>query len=309
MAHLMLGVLGSLQVTLPDGSLARFGSDKTRALLAYLAVEAGRPHRRGALIGLLWPDESEETARHNLRQTLFSVRQAIGDPVAHPPYLHITREDIQFNTASAYTLDVALFRAHLAACAGHTHARLDRCAICAMRLQQAVGLYRGKFLQEFFLADSAEFEEWASARREAFHQSALDALSDLASYHEHEGDPAATCRCALRQLELDPWREQAHRQMMRALALEGQRGAAIAQYEKRHRVLVDEIGVEPSSETLELIPRLGYGTSQRPDRAPAACTAWHSTPTHSVTNGSYRAATYGTVCGPSGRMQAVALGP
>ena len=81
---------------------------------------------------------------------------------------------------------MASFEAHLAACAGHPHARLDVCAVCAPRLQQAVDLYRGKFLQEFFLEDSAEFEEWAVARREATHQRALEALSDLANYYEQQ---------------------------------------------------------------------------------------------------------------------------
>src|SRR5512136_344728 len=278
MAHLRLDVLGAFQLTLTDGSTAKFESDKTRALLVYLAVEADRPHRRDALVGLLWPDEPEQTARHNLRQALFSLRQTIGDPAARPPYLCITRDEIQFNTASDHILDVARFSAHLAACAGHTHSRLDACAICAPRLQQAVDLYRGKFLQEFFLEDSAEFEEWALARRETLHQRALEALTDLAAYYEQHGDLGATRRCALRQLELDPWREQAHRQMMRVLALEGQRGAAVVQYETCRRVLAEELGVEPSSETRELYENILAGSQklevgswkERPREASAA---------------------------------------
>jgi predicted ATPase/DNA-binding SARP family transcriptional activator len=260
MSALKLGVLGAFQIALAHGSIARFESDKTRALLAYLAVEADRPHRRDALVGLLWPEEPEETARHNLRQALFSLRQTIGDPTALPPYLHITREEIQFNTASDYALDVASFDAHLAARARHTHSRLDGCAICALHLQQAADLYRGRFLQEFYLEDSAEFEEWALARREATHQRALDALADLADYYERHGDLGAARRCASRQLELDPWREQAHRQMMRVLVLEGGRGAAIAQYEKCRRVLADELGVEPSSKTRELYEQIRAGS-------------------------------------------------
>src|SRR5512146_1450783 len=109
MAHLTLGVLGALQVTLADGEAAQFQSDQTRALLAYLAVEADRPHRRDALIGLLWPDEPEQTARHNLRQALFNLRQTIRDSETHPHFLHITRDEIQFNPASDYSLDVATF--------------------------------------------------------------------------------------------------------------------------------------------------------------------------------------------------------
>jgi predicted ATPase/DNA-binding SARP family transcriptional activator len=136
---------------------------------------------------------------------------------------------------------------------------VDACAICAPRLQEAVNLYRGKFLQEFFLADNAEFEEWALARREAFHQRALDALTDLANYYEQHGDASATRRCAMRALELDPWREPGHRQTIRVFVREGQTGAALAQYETCRRVLSDEMGVEPSSETRELFEKIRSG--------------------------------------------------
>lgn len=264
MAPLVLSVFGALQVSLTDGSIARFESDKTCALLVHLAVESDRPHRRDALTGLLWPNEPEQTARHNLRQALFSLRQTIGDPIAQPPYLHITRHEIQFNVASNVALDLASFNGQLAACASHVHARLDACAVCAPRLQQAVGLYRGKFLQEFFLEDCAEYETWALTRREALHQRALDALTNLATYYEQRGDPERARIYALRQLELDPWREQAHRQLMRVFVLEGQRGAALVQYETCRRVLAEELGVEPSSETRELYGEILAGRS-RPD--------------------------------------------
>lgn len=262
MPHLTLGVLGPLQIALANAPIAKLESDKARALLIHLAVEAAHAHRREALIGLVWPDYPEETARHNLRQALFNLRRAIGDDTATPPFLFITRDEIQFNPASDYSLDLAEFDAHLAACASHPHQQLETCALCASRMQHAVDLYRGKFLQQFFLEDSAEFEEWALARREATHQRALDALTHLANYYEQHGDLAATRRCALRQLELDPWREQAHRQMMRVLAMEGQRNAALAQYEMCRRMLAKELGVEPSVETRELFEKIKTGDSR-----------------------------------------------
>jgi hypothetical protein len=83
-----------------------------------------------------------------LRQALFSLRQTIGDSTAQPPYLRISRDEIQFNAASAYVLDAASFDLHLAARASHTHVRLNGCATCAGHLQQATDLYRGKFLHE-----------------------------------------------------------------------------------------------------------------------------------------------------------------
>ncbi len=115
MAHLTLSVLGELQVLIDGVPISLFESDKVRALLAYLAVEADRSHRRETLVGLLWPDCSEGAARHNLRQALFNLRLALGDHTARPPYLLITRDAIRFNRESDYSLDLDQFNANFSA--------------------------------------------------------------------------------------------------------------------------------------------------------------------------------------------------
>ena len=108
---LSIWLLGPPQVRLDRESVSDLRSDKALALLAYLAVESDRAHRREKLAGMLWPDYTESSARANLRRALADLRQAIGDHHATPPYLHITRETIQFNTDSDYWLDVDAFSA------------------------------------------------------------------------------------------------------------------------------------------------------------------------------------------------------
>jgi len=92
MARLSLSLLGSFQVTLDGRPATGFKSNKERALLAYLAVEADRPHRREVLAGLLWPDWPDREALSNLRYALSNLRQAIGDRTAEPPFLIIARD-------------------------------------------------------------------------------------------------------------------------------------------------------------------------------------------------------------------------
>ena len=53
MAQLSVRLFGSFEVTLEGQVVTAFKSDKVRALLAYLVVEAERPHRREKLAGLL----------------------------------------------------------------------------------------------------------------------------------------------------------------------------------------------------------------------------------------------------------------
>ena len=62
MARLFISLLGSFQVTLDGTPVTALESDKVRALLAYLAVEADRPHRRDRLTGLLWPEQPDRAA-------------------------------------------------------------------------------------------------------------------------------------------------------------------------------------------------------------------------------------------------------
>jgi DNA-binding SARP family transcriptional activator len=115
MAHLSLSLLGPFQVTLDRQPVTGFKSNKVRALLAYLAVEADRPHHREVLAGLLWPDWSDRDALSNLRYALSNLRRVIGDRAqaggrdAEPPFLLVARDTLQFNTASDHSLDVAVF--------------------------------------------------------------------------------------------------------------------------------------------------------------------------------------------------------
>jgi DNA-binding SARP family transcriptional activator/Tfp pilus assembly protein PilF len=251
MNRLAVSLLGSFQVTLNEDAIARFGVKAARALLAYLVLHAQAPCRREALAGLLWPDQPERTALQNLRQALSWLRKAIGDQMADPPFLNIDRETIQFNPESDYWLDVAAFEELIVTCASHDHRRVETCTPCMRRLQEAVALYRGDFMSGFSLP-SASFEDWLVAERERLHRLALDVLRDLAACCEQCGEYEQAMRCARRQIELEPWREEAHRQLMRVLALDGQRGAALAQYEACRRALAEELDVEPAEETTAL---------------------------------------------------------
>ena len=70
MARFSVALFGPPQAMRAGRPLAGFESNKVWALLAYLLVEADRPHQRDALAGLLWPDQPDPVARHNLRQAL-----------------------------------------------------------------------------------------------------------------------------------------------------------------------------------------------------------------------------------------------
>jgi WD40 repeat protein/serine/threonine protein kinase len=251
MGRLSISLLGAFQATLDDIPLHDFESNKARALLAYLAVEADQPQRREKLTGLLWPDSTESAARANLRRVLSNVRQVIGDRNSDNPFLQVTNQTIQLDQTREVWLDVAEFRRGVSG----EHRRSP----AIHELEKAVSLYNAPFLTGFSLPDSAPFEEWLRLTGEALQQQAVAALHSLARHYESQGEYAAGLPHARHLLELDPYIEAGHRQLMRLLALSGQRSEALAQYDTCRRRLADELGVDPETETQALAARIRSG--------------------------------------------------
>ncbi len=253
MAHLSLMLLGSFQATLDGQPAAALTAPRLRALLAYLAVEAGRDHSRTALAGLFWPERPDRESLSALRFALSNLRRAIDDAHARPPHLLITRHAVQFNRAADYRLEVDEFSP-----AEYETATIEQ-------ITAAVALYRGEFLAGLTLDDSPAFEEWLLLKREQCHRQILTFLQQLTDRYEQRDNFEAAVISLRRYLALEPWDEAAHRRLMRLLAFSGQRGAALAQYESCRRLLAGDLGVDPEDDTIRLYQSIRAGTIAPPD--------------------------------------------
>ena len=245
MARLELNFLGTFQIYIVDRPVP-LRRNKARALLAYLAVEAHRPHERAFLTGLFWPEMPQRSALRNLTNALSQLNRAIDDAGVDPECILANRQTIQFNAKCNHTLDVAEMQRALLS--GHIN-----------ELEQGVALYQGEFLPAFSLPDCQAFDEWLLQTREQLHNQVLSALHTLADHFLETDDFAKAQQYAQRQLELDAWRETAHAQLMRALVQGGQRAAALAQYEKCRQLLADELGVPPEAELTDLYEQIRAG--------------------------------------------------
>jgi DNA-binding SARP family transcriptional activator len=236
---------------LDDQPELHFETNKVRALLAYLAVESNRPHSREFLADLLWPGSTHASALGNLRYTVSSLKKTLQkhQPVAREATgatggLIISRETLEFDSSGSAWVDASELSRLLPA---------NRpAAIPIERLERAANLYRGSFLEGFSLPDSAAFDEWLLLKREQFNRLMLKTLYQLSDYYEGQGDYERAQHYAWRQVELEPWLEEGYQQLMRVLALGGQRSVAIAQYEVCRKLLSRELGILPSQETVKI---------------------------------------------------------
>jgi DNA-binding SARP family transcriptional activator len=257
-ARLSISLFGSFVVRFDDQILTEFSYDKVRALLAYLTVEAERPSRRERLAGLLWPDLPEAKGASNLRTALYDLRNAIRDREVAPPFLSITHSTLQLNPDVPIWSDVAAFRAQVAVSETTTAPDL-RDPEYEEILTRTAHLYTGDFLHGFDV-DSGPFDDWVLMQREALQLQALDVLERLIVLYQGRADHERVLMWARRQIALEPWREQAHRHAMRALAALGQRAAAVAQYERCCLVLREKLGLEPEPETRALLVQIRKGS-------------------------------------------------
>lgn len=259
MKGLTLTLLGTFQIQVNGEALSGFASNKVRALLTYLVVEAERPHRRDVLAEMLWPNKPERVARRSLKQALSNLRKVIGDRESTIPFLVVDRNVIQFNSGSGRRIDVIEFAKHIKNSKTHSHERIECCKTCAEQLTLAVELYHGDFLERCSLSDSVEFEEWVVVNREALQRQMSEALRNLSRYAEHNGDHGAACEYSYQLVAAEPWNEEGHRELMRILALCGQRSAALMQYKTCQRMLAVELGIEPAKATTGLFKQIRDG--------------------------------------------------
>ena len=241
-----LTLLGLQTVRASDGR--EFGSlaaqPKRFALLAYLAIAGGGGyHRRDALTAMFWPELDQFAARRALRNTLYHLRETIGDGVL------ITRGDdaVAIDPASL-TCDVTKLSA----------------AVAEGRFEEAVDYYKGELLAGVHFPNAGEaFEEWLSRERARIVGLVLRALHALVERDEAAGNYAAAVRWAQRACALAPDDESWLRRSMSLLDAGDDRGSALRLYESYERRLAAEFSSKPTAESAALAARI-RGGERRP---------------------------------------------
>jgi DNA-binding SARP family transcriptional activator len=235
---LELRLLGGLSAA-GDGRPVELPADaRARELMARLALEPG-PHARSALAGRLRPDVAEESARKTLRNALYELRRALG-----PDAVVVTGDRIAL--ADSVRVDLQEFRRRLA----------------DGDLEAAAAAGHGELLAGF---DG----DWALRAREQHAAELAGALGTLARRSEEAGDPTAAVAWARRRLDVEPLAEAAHRELIRLLALAGDRPAALTAARAMSERLRSELGIPPSAETRALVEDVRRGRIARPAAASA----------------------------------------
>ncbi len=231
-AMLRLETLGGL--TLADGDGAPLAVPRRRlALLALLAGAGDRGLSRDKLVACLWPESSAENARHALEQLVYSVRRQSSEPLV------LGTDPIRLNPA-AIGSDVAEFEK----------------AIARGALEQAIALYRGPFLDGFYLSEAAGFEEWCESTRTRLANEHAGALYRMAKEAGGGGKHTVEVDCWRKLAALDPLSERTATGLVRALAGAGDWTSAMKHARSFEARVRSELAVPPAVDLAALVERL-----------------------------------------------------
>ncbi|MGK7313029.1 MAG: BTAD domain-containing putative transcriptional regulator [Candidatus Longimicrobiales bacterium M2_2A_002] len=237
-----LKLLGGAVLTGDAGATRLASRRHPMALLALLVTAPARTLSRGKLVGFLWPEVSERTARNRLTSAVYEIRSALGEDV-----LASVGSDLRL-TGSTLVCDVLLFDD----------------ALAADDPEAAIRLYGGPFLDGFHLPDAAAFEQRVDRERDRLHREYLAALEALAGAAADRADAPAAARWWRRRVEETPHDTRVTVALMEALAAAGSRAEALRVADAHTALLETEFGTAPEPAFRELVDRLRHGSDPSP---------------------------------------------
>jgi len=245
----------------PDAAWQR---PAARTLVKLLAARRGHIAHREQITEALWPEQSWDSARNSFAKTLHRARHALEPNRARGAPSRILPLHGDMVSLTDVWIDADAFE-HLAEIALASREPVD--------VANALLSYSGELLPEDRYAD------WAEARRGDLTALVVQLRLLSAELHEHHQDFAASLNEFRLLLAQDPTHEEAHRGVMRTLARQGQRNAALRHYLLLRDTLRDEVGVDPAPETERLrttIQRGGFGPPRVRGEVPEGI--WRSSP-------------------------------
>jgi DNA-binding SARP family transcriptional activator/Tfp pilus assembly protein PilF len=230
-----LKLFGEVSLEGSDGRLTGRAVQRQRlALLVLLASDRGGGMGREKLAAFLWPESEAERARALLSNSVYVLRQTLGDEaiVGSGDGLRLDPGVVQTDTGE---FEEALARGEP---------------------ERAASLYRGPFLDGFFLPGAGEFERWSESERQRLARLYSRALESLAETSEEAGDLRSAVQWWQQLAAHDPYSSGTALRLMHALAAAGNPAGAIRHARLHETFLRQGLDVGPTAEVLALAERL-----------------------------------------------------
>lgn len=232
--HITVILMGTPKVML-DGREIVFPYRKAEGLFYYLCVR--RSVSRDEVIGVFWADCAEPTARKNLRDAIYHLKKLLGEDV------------IQAEGNNHISLGSA---------------RIDSIDYHELTPENFVERYTGDFLGYFYIKNCIEFEEWSTELRENLFSRYQRAVEDRVAALILQKDARALMDFGSSLLRRHILEESIHRKILGELVELGRCSDAQRLYQKLQTALMEELGLEPEEQTVQLMRDSAQFIAQAP---------------------------------------------
>jgi DNA-binding SARP family transcriptional activator len=235
-----VALLGPFEVRIGGGSPVAVGGMRQKALLAVLALNANEVVSMDRIVDELWGENAPAGAVHAVQVFVSRLRGALGEAAGRlatrPPgyVLELGAEEVDAERCERF---YATARSALAA---------DDAARAAELLRAAQALWRGPALADF------AYEPFAQATIGRLAELRVACREELVEAELAQGHHAGVISDLEALTREQPFRERPRQQLMLALYRCGRQAEALEAFQQTRRMLVDELGLEPSSALRDL---------------------------------------------------------
>ncbi len=250
--------LGTLDIKLNNRSINEYMSGKAFGLLCYLAMNSDKVLNREKLVELFWGNSDSEAAKYNLRYTLWTLRRIFKNEKAQDIIINV-KNGCKISEAYKIITDVSLLDNLL------TNIEKDEKYYRNITLEKIHSIYKGEFLEGFYLKNCPEFNDWVFYEREACQRKYISLLSGFSIYLKQNNLPEKCIDVYEEMIRMNPLQEDLYLNLIRLYIQLGDRNAALTHYEKCCKVLREELNIGPMQELQKVYQQIKNGSGKIPN--------------------------------------------
>ena len=214
---------------------------RARDIFCCIATSKHRRMEKETVIETFWGESELGQIEKNFHPTISHIRKALNSRQTVKQNFLLYRDAAYLlNSELTYSIDAEEFESLIAA-AEIAKRDKDENRFRA-NLEAAEKLYRGDFM-------IGVYDDWAEQRRQHFQEQQQRVLKALAKIAFQEKNWSTAVKYAAELLRRDPYQEEIHRLLMRVYHAQGKRAAVKEQFDALQKLLKQELGIEPSTET------------------------------------------------------------
>jgi DNA-binding SARP family transcriptional activator len=246
-----ISVLGNPQVVFNSKDITGKLSTKSLGILCYIA--ASESINREKLAFMFWEESSEESAKYNLRYNIWSMNKLFKNENLENPLILSEGSRICFNGEYEVVSDIEVVDDLYSKKEGKT-------TIC--RLNRMREIYRGEFLEGFYLKGCFKFNDWIFFERENYQKKYIGSLNKLLDIFKTEKNYIEGIIVLEELIRLNSLDEDLYVDLMKLYMDMGDRTSAMKQYDRCTHILREELNISPKESTknlLKIIKETKYG--------------------------------------------------